>query len=160
MAKASEGFKGYALAWYRVKYGYNINTLWKDFISALEQAFEPAGQTAILWQQLDCLTCKGHTFLDYVTEFHRLSEKVSDTEKAQIYKFICGLSMNTANKVVQQVSATLEAAIKIATLYKARKESLNKIFFQLPDQDNRAANPDPNGLASMELDQLYQRNPY
>lgn len=136
VSKAAEGFKGYALGWYIKIYGHKSAVKQSEFITILEKTFEPAGCTAILQQQLDHLSCKGRTFLEYITEFCHLSEKVSDTEEAWIYKFVKGLSSQTANEVVQRAPATLEAAIDVATLYEARKASLNKIFFQLSDKGN------------------------
>lgn len=69
VCKAVEGFKGAALEWYIKTYKHTVSTKWDEFIYVLERIFEPAGCTAILHQQLDCLTYKGHTFLDYITEF-------------------------------------------------------------------------------------------
>lgn len=123
---------------------------WKVFVALLEKTFEPAGCTAILQQQLDMLTCKECTVLEYVTEFHCLSSHVDNTENAKIYKFIKELP---ANEVVQRAPEKLEAAIESALLYKARKNSINYLMAQLPNTEELKLMIE-DGSISMEIDMI------
>jgi hypothetical protein len=85
-----------------------------------------------------------------------LFSKVSDTEEAKIYKFIKGLPLQTANKVVQRAPVKLEEAIEVATLYEARKDSLSRILSQLVDGGGAAEFVDSNRPAPMELNPIHQ----
>lgn len=99
IAKAVEEFRDYVLTWYIQNNG-TANTLnWDTFITLLTITFEPAGKTALLCQQLEQLNCKEKTLIKYITELHRLTSKIYNTEKAKIFKFIYGLDYSTANEV-------------------------------------------------------------
>lgn len=112
-------------------------------------------------QQLNRLSYKNHSVLDYATKFWCLSSRISNIEKAKIYKFIKGLPVSTANKIVQWALSLLKNVIKAVLLYEAYWISINTLttylLNEVPINHNGGNNAKVyNRSVLMEIDNLQQ----